>query len=84
MTGIKKSKTNGTSFQDIPEPIESSREVSIILSKLKRKYDLKEERVKLVAQARALRKDIYNYSQAINKLEIEIDTALIKKLKQEG
>jgi hypothetical protein len=81
MAKIRRSKTNGMYFQDIPKnealPIEE------ILKLLRRKYAFKEQRVRLVNYIREKRKDLYNLSMTINELETKIDNILIEKLKED-
>lgn len=80
MTFKRKSKTNGTTFMDIPKPSEDAQGTKEILSKLKRKYDLKEQRTKKVQEKRDINAEIYNLSKAINKLEFECDSILMSKV----
>lgn len=86
MPKYHRSKTNHTYFQDIPKQEENEvmkyngEEISSIIKKLKRKYILKEKRVRKVEEAQLVRKEIYNLSQEINELELECDTILIDKV----
>ena len=50
---------------------------SLVLKISTDKFALKRQRVNIVMQAQELRKQIYNLSQRINKIEAEIDSIIL-------
>jgi len=68
----RKSKTNNTTFMDIPKPLDKAKETMSILAKLKRKQNMQEERTKKVQERRDISKEIYNLSIAMTKIDTDI------------
>ena len=66
---------------DIPKNKDVSEDTEFILKLLRKKYNLKEDRLKVVTQARELRTKIYNFTLEIERLEKQIDKILIERLK---
>lgn len=80
MAKFRKSKNNGKYFQVIDRPKDRADQIQDILRKLKHKYTLKQDRARLVHEARELRKQVYNLSQKINALEIECDRIMLETM----
>ena len=78
MTGYKKSKTNKTYFQDIPDPNIKDKIRESIFILLKEKSDIRAKKSVLSEQQKDTRKTIYNMALRMEKIEQDIEDKILR------
>ena len=78
MATYRKGKTNGTYFQDIPDPRAKDKIRESIFILLKEKSDIRAKKSVLSEQQKDTRKTIYNMALRMEKIEQDIEDKILR------